>query len=412
MAGIVPSLFGPTPEELMSLKRREEAQTIQQAGQSLGPRGAAGAALGTALGRGANYLFNLEDPAVKQATDVYATIQRVQNELGEDIKNPTILYPALAKGFADANLPEMASKVMMEGYDKISAYEREQAATTKDLALAEKAARENDPKTKTFWTLVGSGKVSPASVKAALDADMDFSLLDINDKEKKSTMALQLEEAGYTPGSAEFKKKMNDFIDSDIKGKSKGTGNVMIGSIGMDTGKAGEAAGKVIGEQIALIEKKYEAIDYIKGAKTKLSQGINAGIYGPTKQFVTKATGGMIGSKEKVINTEKFLSDIGNTVIPRLSEFGGNDSVEELKYLRDVMAGNITLEPEAIKGILDDAEIKIKRGIERLERQKASAGTKEGLPLDKGPSRAAEEAAAPKPKRRVYVIGEGFKEAP
>jgi hypothetical protein len=127
MAGIVPSLFGPTPEELMSLKRREEAQAIQQAGATLGPRGAAGAAFGTALGRGANALFGLEDPAIKQATDVYATIQRVQQELGTDVKDPTILYPALAKGFADAGLPEMANKVMLEGYDKMGDYQKQQA---------------------------------------------------------------------------------------------------------------------------------------------------------------------------------------------------------------------------------------------------------------------------------------------
>ena len=127
MAGIVPSLFGPTPEELMALRRREEAQAIQQAGASLGPRGATGAALGTLLGRGANALFGLEDPAIKQATDVYATIQRVQNELGTDVKDPTILYPALAKGFSEAGLPEMANKVMLEGYDKMGDYQKQQA---------------------------------------------------------------------------------------------------------------------------------------------------------------------------------------------------------------------------------------------------------------------------------------------
>lgn len=411
MAGIVSSLFGPTPEELMSLQRREQAQTITQAGQLYGPRGASGAAIGTALARGANKLFGLEDPAVKQASDVYATIQRVQQELGPEIQNPSKLYPALAKGFADANLPEMASKVMMEGYDKISAWEREQAATTKDLALAEKAARENDPKEKAFWTIAGSGKVSPASVKAALDAGMDFSLLDINDKEKKSSFAQQLIDAGYKEGSTEFQNKMKEFIDSEISGKKKGTGNVMIGSIGVDTGKAGEAAGKVIGEAMALIENKYTAIDSIKSAKNSLSRGINAGIYGPTKQFVTKASGGMIGDKEKVVNTEKFLSDVGNIVIPRLQEFGGNDSVEELKYLRDVMAGNITLEPDSIKAILDSAEEKINRGIERLKLQSKSAGTKEGLPLEKGPSREAEETTAPRVKRRKYIPGQGFVEA-
>lgn len=137
MAGIIPSLFGPTPQELMTLKRAEENKTIQQAGQAYGPKGATGASIGTLLARGANKLFGLEDPAVKQATDVYATIQKVQQELGTDVKDPTKLYPALAKGFSDANLPEMASKVMMEGYDKMSEWEKEKAQINRLNSQAE-----------------------------------------------------------------------------------------------------------------------------------------------------------------------------------------------------------------------------------------------------------------------------------
>lgn len=410
MAGIVPSLFGPTPQELEAQRRQQQAE-LQQAYAAQSPQAASGAAVGTLIGQGLSSLFGTQDPAIERATKVYSVLQEVQNELGQDVTDPTKLYPALSAAFSDAGLTDMASKVAIEGYEKIGDWNKQQASIKKDLALAEKALRENDPKEKAFYKLVESGKVSPASIKAAIDAGMDFSLLDINDKEKKSAFAQQLIDAGYKEGSTEFQNKMKEFIDSEISGKKKGTGNVMIGAIGLDTGKAGEAAGKVIGEATALIENKYSALDSIKEAKTVLSQGINAGIYGPTKQFITKATGGLIGSPEKVVNTEQFLSYIGNTVIPRLQEFGGNDSVEELKYLQNVMGGNQTLEPESTKRILESAERKIKLGIERLERQTKSAGTKEGLPLDKGPTRAAEETTAPTVKRRKYIPGQGFVEA-
>jgi len=127
MAGIVPSLFGPTPEDLMSLRRKEESQAIQQAGASLGPRGAAGAALGTALGRGVNALFGLEDPEIKKATDVYAILRTTQQDLGVDATDPTKLYPALQANFANAGYGDIAEKVSTEGAAKIVDWQTKQA---------------------------------------------------------------------------------------------------------------------------------------------------------------------------------------------------------------------------------------------------------------------------------------------
>jgi hypothetical protein len=127
MAGIVPSLFGPTPEDLMSLRRKEESQAIQQAGASLGPRGAAGAALGTAFGRGVNALFGLEDPEIKKATDVYAILRTTQQDLGVDATDPTKLYPALQANFANAGYGDIAEKVSTEGAAKIVDWQTKQA---------------------------------------------------------------------------------------------------------------------------------------------------------------------------------------------------------------------------------------------------------------------------------------------
>lgn len=118
MAGIVPSLFGPTPEELMSLKRQEQAKTIASYAPA-GGKAVIGAAVGTALASGIKKLFGIEDPMVKKATDVYKILQDTQQSLGADATDPTKLYPALQQNFANAGYGDIAEKVSTEGATKI-----------------------------------------------------------------------------------------------------------------------------------------------------------------------------------------------------------------------------------------------------------------------------------------------------
>jgi hypothetical protein len=127
MAGIVPSLFGPTPEELMSLRKQEQAQTISSYAPA-GGRAVIGAAIGTALAGAANKLFGLEDPQIKKATDVYNILRTTQQDLGEGATDPTILYPTLQKSFADAGYGDIAEKVSTEGATKIVDWQTKQAA--------------------------------------------------------------------------------------------------------------------------------------------------------------------------------------------------------------------------------------------------------------------------------------------
>jgi hypothetical protein len=126
MAGIVPSLFGPTPEELMSLRRQEQAQTISSYAPA-GGRAVIGAAVGTALARGINSLFGLEDPQIKRATDVYNVLTTTQQQLGAAATDPTQLYPALQENFAKAGYGDIAEKVSTEGATKILDWNTKQA---------------------------------------------------------------------------------------------------------------------------------------------------------------------------------------------------------------------------------------------------------------------------------------------
>jgi len=206
-------------------------------------------------------------------------------------------------------------------------------------------------------------------------------LTDKKNTDKQLEQARLLVEAGYTPGSAEYIAKMRQFVESEITGRGKGKGTqVDIGGIRVDTGKAGEAAGKKLGEELIDVKGKQAAIDSIRDAKALLGpngEGVYAGAYGPTKQFVAKFTG--VGSTEKAARTEEFLAYIGETVVPRLKEFGGNDSEQELAYLNKITGGDITMEPKALVRILETAEKKIQRGIERLRKQAETGETKRPL---------------------------------
>jgi hypothetical protein len=162
---------------------------------------------------------------------------------------------------------------------------------------------------------------------------------------------------------------MLEHINAVTKGASQGTGNVIIGGISVDTGEAGKAAAKVIGTNAANIQNQFTLEKTIKGAVDLIDKGIYAGAYGPEQGAIAKYSRGAVGDKKKVENTEVFMSYIGETVIPRLQEFGGNDSNEELAYLQKVMGGNLRLEPESMRKILLSAEKKVQANIKRLQKQ-------------------------------------------
>lgn len=127
-----------------------------------------------------------------------------------------------------------------------------------------------------------------------------------------------------------------------------------------------EQEGKVIGEKRGNIAGAQNALESVATARNLLKRGIYTGAYANVKQMAAKGIPGV--DKTKAANTEQFLSEIGNVIVPRLKEFGGNDSNEELRYLQSIMGGNIKSEPAALEAILNSAEAKIRRGLRRVER--------------------------------------------
>jgi hypothetical protein len=174
---------------------------------------------------------------------------------------------------------------------------------------------------------------------------------------------------------------MLEYATEKAKGAAKGTGNVTIGGITVDTGAASKAASKILGENVINVENQFSLQTAYKDAISLLNKGIYAGAFGPEQAAATKYSLGSIGNKKKLENTEVFLANIGEIVIPRLVQFGGNDSNEELKYLKDVVAGNQRLEPESMKRILANAEKKVQNNIERLRLQTQAAKGGTELPI-------------------------------
>ena len=155
----------------------------------------------------------------------------------------------------------------------------------------------------------------------------------------------------------------------------------LVGAVAVSQAKKmGEAGGTEVGKQVSNIQGKYTALGSIKDAVDMLDKGIYSGGYGPMQEAAAKYAGGIL-RKDRLANTQEFRAYIGDVVIPRLQEFGGNDSVEELNYLRSVMAGDTSMEGTAIKNILQKADRKIRAGIDRIEKQQTAVTTGKPLPV-------------------------------
>lgn len=343
------TLFGSYNPQLIqqAIEAERERGLLEQA--KLSPQqiinlGAArsGQQMGQALGGVVNTLFGLpsvQDPRLQQAQLGQQAYQEALQASGNDASSPEF-FKQLSSSAAKLGVTTLAQQAAQQAAklesERMQGFQR-QAAGIASLATAtrEKQAGALDQARNVMFEL---GVKDPAT--------------------------LTKEEAAKLNVAREVLKLASPGATINVGDKS-----------------ADVAAGKIVGEAQATIDNKYSAITSLKSARALLDKGIYAGPYAPLAQGAAKYSGGLIGDRKKVINTETFLSEIGNTVIPRLQEFGGNDSVEELKYLRDVQGGRIDLEPETLRNILNSAEKKINEGIERLKLQSQAIERGKPLPL-------------------------------
>ena len=383
MATDIAGLFGLTPQ-MYEQGLRQSAMNEGAAYARMAPEDRAIAGIysaGAGLGRTAGGMMGVEDPQMK-------LISARQSIIGQlDQTDPTSLLRGAKSlsdmgdqqgAFALADYARKAQSEIAQAQQRMAAANRErQQATPNDIQIANELS--------TLQDTLDQLKAQPASP----ERDRAMNLLTTRytelqrlttkpeQKDKYSAFGQTLIDAGLTPGTEPFQKRMLEYATEKAKGAAKGSGNVTIGGITVDTGAAAKKASEVIGTNLANIESQFSLKTAFDDAIKIVNQGIYAGAYGPEKQFVAKFTG--IGSPQKVENTEVFMANIGEIVIPRLQQFGGNDSNEELKYLQKVVAGDLRMEPKAMLRVLESAERKTRNNIERLQKQVSSAGKNEPL---------------------------------
>ena len=332
-----------------------------------------------AIGQGSYNLAGAIGGALGGQDPQLQIIARRQALAGQlDPSNPNS-YMQVAKMAADAGDQEFAIAIADAGRKAMSEIAKAREADLKPVVVDGRVVNsrtgqvmyESPPKPeKEEFVVVGNALVSKTTQRPVYQGEKP---------EKYSAFAQELIDAGLQPDTEPFQKRMLEYVNEKTKGAAKGTGNVIIGGISVDTGAAGKAAGKIIGENVANVENQYSLLTSVGDAVKLIDKGIYAGAYGPEKGLIAKFTG--IGDPKKVQNTEVFMANIGEIVIPRLQQFGGNDSNEELKYLQKVVAGDQRIEPESMKRILASAEKKIRNNISRLQKQAETGKTGSELPL-------------------------------
>ncbi len=368
-------MFGSFDPELLkqSIAAEEERNLLAQA--QLSPAQMqnliqlrSGQMLGKGVGQIVGGIFGVEaqDPRLRQAQMAQTAYQEALQATGGDANSPEF-FKVFSNSAAAKGLTTLAQQAAVQASTLES--EQQQAFQRKASGIAsiaqaqrERAGARTTPLDQARTTVLTLGARPPNTLTSAEQAELTA-----------ATTLLRLN----APGTV-----------------------VNVGDKASDV-----AAGKAIGEATAAIGNKYSALESLKSASDLLDKGIYAGPYAPLEQGLAKYSGGIIGNRQKVINTETFLSEIGNTVIPRLQEFGGNDSVEELKYLKDVQGGRIDLEPKTLKNIIKSAEKKIQAGIERLQLQSKAIET--GKPLPLGPV-SGEQGRPPKSTKGKTASGVVF----
>lgn len=149
MADIVSSLFGLTPREAEQQATQQNYELGALIGAaSINPydtainqdaeikRQAALAALGGQAVRGVAGLFGVQDERLKRATTIESILQSTQQELGDFVNNPAVLYPALQKKLADAGFSREAMQVGQVGQKAIQEAGLNQATMQKNRAEA------------------------------------------------------------------------------------------------------------------------------------------------------------------------------------------------------------------------------------------------------------------------------------
>ncbi len=365
--------MGLSPEQAQA--QIDEQRALQFANLNPQQRMAAGIYQGiTGIGRA----LGAKDPMLEQASQMRALAQQFDTNTAEGMMQFSQALQRMGNIPAARQVAQDAQQMMLREAQLGKLQAETEETKRKGTAAAAAASSRAKALQRRFPNMTEEDAIGLAE-----DAQVTSNLLKVDKETAKKTKTVTANGRVILIDEATGETIKDIGAAGKTLEESLGTG---LGALGTVLGGAiakkqaesmGSKGGQLTGEQVAQIQGKEDALAALKSAQELVKKGIYSGGYAPAQEFLSKYA--PIGSKTRLANTEQYRSLIGEVVIPRLQEFGGNDSVEELNYLRKVAGGEVTLEKRTIERILASAEEKIKRGVKRIQEQQQAV--QEGRPL-------------------------------
>jgi len=332
---------------------------------------------GRIAGYGAGRMFGGQVPGEEKNAAIQSVFEQVKG-----IADPIEQYNKAAELFAQSGFPDLAMQARKTAQqEKLTGLQlRKTTAEVTELeGKSSAAAAAQQRKLTTVTSLIpninpklAAGLASPEGEKAYTE----FLSSQIKTKAPDTEIGKLIAARDALPEGHPDRKFYEDKL---LKLTNTNNTESALGKLAEALVQAtGSKAGQEIGKSVTQLPKQEEAANYVEQAIKLLDKGIYSGFYGGTGELAAKATLGAVGNAERVANTELFRNLVGQTIIPRLEEFGGNDSVEELLFLKRVQGGDTSMTKEALVATLKNVEQMIQRGI-RLKRAQEKA-ISEGKP--------------------------------
>lgn len=385
-------MFGPTsnPWDEANNSIDNQAAKIAQLG--------AGYAAGSLAGRGMTQALGglgLKPASVERAETLKEALEAARDPMGdmlttyknlaEELHRRGLVEEAMKaeQMYEEAKTKKLDSDMKREGI--AASVESRRAAADKSRMSIVQAQREQEAALRKAQYLMSKDPSLSPEAAQALAADPKV----FADLIKNKTEVVNTNEGVFLIDSKDGK------ILKRLGSRAKGSMDKLADVLAMQhfAESAQKGGGKGVADvSIETINNAPKVKDALEAAMKSVKDGIYTGFWGPVMEQVSSTTGGLIGNRTKLINTQQFRSYIGHTVLPLMKALGGSDSNEELRKMTLIAGGDTSLEEETILQILEKGLEWIDKRTKEAE-ENLSRATKGQLPTPV-PPRASQEAPA------------------
>ena len=358
MADIVNSLFGlPSEDVRQQLYQQQQDFSTQYAntyGNEDDKRNALlGGMVGNAVANLGAGIFGVQDPRLKRATTLESILQTTQQELGQDVNNPAVLYPALQQRLAEAGFSREAMQVGQVGQKAMQEAQLNQAKLATEQAQLIKAGQEKLPEIirlkQAFDQARAVGDTSTANVLAAQMEKLTYipeKTVTPENRAENVKLNQFIKEFGEEEGSTKFIEWKNELDQkkaaSSVTGKVFSATGKELGGYS-DKGDFKAAGGEVIPkEQMVDYRNSQDAASNLLSIMTNITPTDITNAFGKPN-----VTGGGVASaltrfaaNPDVTSAQTKINSLGvKEVLTNLQQLKGASSDKEMARVASTFPG-------------------------------------------------------------------------